>query len=56
LDFYCRSFGIKKPERRRFKRDKVGEYFKAGKHEEIARYCMRDVRATAELYQRWADL
>jgi len=55
LDFYCRSFGIKSPKDGALSGDKVGEYYQAGKYEEIARYCLADVRATAELYQRWAD-
>ena len=31
----------------------VQEYFAQGKCLEIARYCAADVRATAELYERW---
>ncbi len=52
LDFYCRSFGLE------CKMDgieggQVGEYFKKKKYEDIARYCVQDVRATAALYKYW---
>jgi len=33
----------------------VGEFYKEGKHKEIAEYCMRDVRTTWELFRLWND-
>ncbi len=54
LDFYCRSLGIKSPKTKGITGDKVNQFFKEGKHLEIARYCLADVLATEELYQRWA--
>ena len=34
-------------------REEVSEAFRAGRHLDIARYCGRDIRATAELYAVW---
>jgi predicted PolB exonuclease-like 3'-5' exonuclease len=31
---------------------KVGDYFKQGRLDEIAHYCLADCKATGELYQR----
>jgi hypothetical protein len=33
----------------------VGVLLAEGKYREIAEYCLRDVRATVELYQIWRD-
>lgn len=55
LDFYCRSFGIESPKKGGISGEKVGQYFEEGKYKEIASYCMADVVATKELYQRWID-
>jgi len=55
LDFYCRGFGIKSPKADGMAGDKVVQYFKDGKFLEIARYCMADTKATAELYKRWTE-
>lgn len=54
LDFYCKSFKLEcggKTEG--MGGEKVQEYFKKGKYLEIARYCSDDVKATAELFERW---
>lgn len=53
LDFYCRNFGLENKKLEGMSGEKVQEYFKKGKYLEIARYCAADVRATAELYERW---
>ena len=53
LDFYCKSFGLENTKLDGMSGEKVQEYFKKGKFKEIARYCSYDVRATAELYERW---
>jgi len=55
LDFYCQAMDIKSPKANGLSGDKVGEYFKQGKYLEIARYCLGDVLATSELYQRWFE-
>jgi predicted PolB exonuclease-like 3'-5' exonuclease len=55
LDLYCRSLGIKSPKIDDISGEKVSDYFKEGKYLEIARYCLADTRATAELYNRWAE-
>ncbi len=54
LDAYCRALGIASPKKDGLSGDKVSQYFKDGKYEEIARYCAADTRATGELYKRWA--
>jgi hypothetical protein len=33
----------------------VGDLLAEGRHREIAEYCLRDVRATVELYRIWRD-
>jgi hypothetical protein len=53
LDFYCRSFGITSPKSEGVSGQDVEPLFRAGRYREIAEYCLRDVRATAELFQRW---
>jgi len=55
LDFYCKSFGIKSPKGEVSGLD-MGPLFRAGKYREIAEYCLGDVRATGELFQRWQSL
>jgi DNA polymerase elongation subunit (family B) len=52
LDFYCKSFGIKSPKEDVSGLD-MGPLFTAGRYREIAEYCLGDVKATAELFQRW---
>lgn len=56
LDFYTKSFGIRSPKAEGVTGYEVPEYFAEGKIREIAEYCMRDVVATAELYDRWNAL
>jgi len=53
LDLYCRAFGIESPKRYGVSGRDVGDLYRAGKHRDIALYCLRDVKATAELYERW---
>jgi predicted PolB exonuclease-like 3'-5' exonuclease len=53
LDFYTKAFGIKSPKEEGVTGYNVAEYYADGKIREIAEYCIRDVRATAELYERW---
>jgi DNA polymerase elongation subunit (family B) len=53
LDFYCKSFGIKSPKSEGVSGLDVAPLFQAGKYADIARYCLGDVVATAELFKRW---
>lgn len=52
LDMWCRTFGIKSP-KEDFTGYEVKELFSNGKYLDIARYCVRDLRATRELLFRW---
>jgi len=53
LDFYCKAFGLRNKKIEGMSGALIQEYFKDGKYLEIARYCSADVRATAELFERW---
>jgi predicted PolB exonuclease-like 3'-5' exonuclease len=53
LDFYCKSFGLKNKKIEGVSGAMVQNYFNEGKYLEIAKYCSADVKATAELYDRW---
>ena len=55
LDMWCRFLGVESPKAAGVSGGDVKELFDGGKFEEIARYCVRDVRATAELFQIWND-
>jgi DNA polymerase elongation subunit (family B) len=55
LDFYCKAFGIDSPKAHGVTGMDVGVLLAEGKYREIAEYCLRDVRATVELYQIWRD-
>jgi hypothetical protein len=55
LDFYCKSFGIDSPKSHGVTGMDVNTLLAAGKYREIAEYCLRDVRATVELYRVWRD-
>jgi DNA polymerase elongation subunit (family B) len=52
LDFYCKAFSIKSP-KGSMSGYEVPKYFKEGKGLQIAEYCLGDVIATGELYQKW---
>jgi DNA polymerase elongation subunit (family B) len=49
LEFFCEIFGVPSPKNGINGRN-VGEYFKAGKLDDIARYCLGDCKATGELF------
>lgn len=53
LDFVCKAFGITSPKQDGITGVDLGRLTDEGRHREIAEYCMRDVRATAELWRRW---
>ena len=51
LEFFCNIFGVNSP-KDGIDGSKVGDYFKQGRLDEIANYCLADCKATGELYQR----
>lgn len=53
LDFFCKSFGIESPKARGITGLDLGRLFAEKRFQEIASYCLGDVKATAELYRRW---
>jgi 3'-5' exonuclease len=53
LDFYCKAFGIESPKSHGVTGLDVNRMLAAGHDREIAEYCLRDVRATVELFQIW---
>ncbi len=55
LDFFCKTFGIPSPKSGGMTGKDVPVYFRQGRSKEIARYCVGDLQATAELYRRWRD-
>lgn len=55
LDFYCKAFGIESPKSHGITGMDVTGLMAEGRCREIADYCMRDVRATTELYRVWRD-
>ena len=55
LDFYCKSFGIDSPKAHGVTGMAVPQMIAAGQFREIAEYCLRDVRATVELYRVWKE-
>ena len=55
LDFYCKSFGIPSPKADGVTGMDVNDLLAAGRHREIAEYCLRDVVATVALFQIWRE-
>ncbi|MGD0744003.1 MAG: 3'-5' exonuclease [Verrucomicrobiota bacterium] len=55
LDFYCKAFGIESPKSHGVSGMDVSTLMAGGKFREIAEYCLRDVRATVELYKIWKE-
>ena len=55
LDFYCKAFGIESPKSHGVTGLDVNDLLAAGEYRKIAEYCVRDVRATVELYKVWND-
>jgi len=56
LHMWCRAFGIKSSKEGDVKGEEVSESFRSGKYLDIARYNMRDIIATKELYDKWSSL
>ncbi len=55
LDMWCRAFGIKSPKEEGISGKDVKHLFEEGRFEEIARYCVRDLLATRELFLYWKE-
>jgi hypothetical protein len=55
LDFYCKAFGIESPKSHGVTGLDMNDLLAAGRQREIAEYCLRDVRATVQLYQVWKE-
>ena len=55
LDFYCKAFGIESPKSAGVTGSDVTTMMAEKKFREIAEYCLRDVRATVELYKIWEE-
>ena len=55
LDFYCKAFGIESPKGQGVTGMDVGQLMADARYREIAEYCLRDVRATVQLYQVWRE-
>ena len=51
LDYWCRRFDIESP-KGSIDGSQVARAYRDGRIEDIGEYCLRDVRATAELYRR----
>lgn len=50
LDYWCRRFDIESP-KGSIDGSQVGRAYREGRIEDIGEYCLRDVRATGQLYQ-----
>jgi DNA polymerase elongation subunit (family B) len=55
LDFYCKAFGIESPKSHGITGMDVPRMMAEGRGREIAEYCLRDVKATLELYRIWHE-
>lgn len=55
LHLACRAFGIESPKIAGVTGDDVGRLFEEGKFLDIAKYNLRDIHATKELYEYWRD-
>jgi DNA polymerase elongation subunit (family B) len=51
LDYWCRRFGVESP-KGKMDGSMVAQKARTGRYDEIAEYCLRDTRATADLFQR----
>ena len=51
LDYWCRRFDIESP-KGSIDGSQVGRAYREGRVEDIGEYCLRDVRATSQLYRK----
>ncbi|HEX8151647.1 MAG TPA: ribonuclease H-like domain-containing protein, partial [Thermoanaerobaculia bacterium] len=52
LDLACKAFGVETSKSEGVDGRSVESWYRAGRHRELADYCLEDVRATAELYEK----
>ncbi len=55
FDYYSRAFGLESPKSQGVDGSKVKTLFEQGEYLTIAQYCMRDVKATFDLFLRIKD-
>tara|TARA_Y100000310_G_scaffold345807_1_gene470258 strand:+ start:1783 stop:2466 length:684 start_codon:yes stop_codon:yes gene_type:complete len=55
LHLACRAFGIESPKAQGVAGDDVGKLFRAKKYLDIAKYNIRDLISTRELYEYWDE-
>lgn len=55
LHTFCKAFGIESPKDKGITGHDIKLLFEEKKYEDIARYCLGDLKATGELYLRWKD-
>jgi DNA polymerase elongation subunit (family B) len=55
LHLWCRLFGIESPKAQGVSGDDVGQLFAEKRYQDIARYNVRDIVATRDLYLRWNE-
>jgi hypothetical protein len=51
LEYWCRRFDVESP-KGSIDGSQVGRVYREGRIDEIGEYCLRDVRATAQIYRR----
>ena len=54
LDLACKAFDVETSKSEEMDGRAVESFYRAGRHREIADYCLEDVRATMELYEKIA--
>ena len=54
LDYWCRRFDVESP-MGSIDGSQIARAYREGRIEEIGEYCLRDVRATAQLFRRLQD-
>src|SRR2546423_389639 len=52
LDLACKVFGVETSKSEGVDGRSVEAWYRAGRHRELAEYCLEDVRATAQLYEK----
>lgn len=55
LDLACKAFGVETSKSEGVDGRSVETWYRAGRYRELADYCLEDVRATAELYEKIAQ-
>lgn len=54
LEYWCRRFDVESP-KGSIDGSQVGRVYREGRIDEIGEYCLRDVRATGQIYRRLED-